>query len=223
MNTVRAERYSWWRALRSAPVSPTARHVALALSTYMDRDGGECFPAMSTLAKDTARSRRTVARAVSELDESGYLRVTSGGGRLPSGSYAPNHYQACMPVSHAMDDTDDVDDTDAREAVEAVASIGAVTPEPPWVTPEHGAVTPVTVSGVTHGTRSTQELAIEVPKEEPMSCPPGEQGRKIARRVKAGALSEEEGRAAAALVPGVGPRGEFERAFDDELRTEVAS
>lgn len=172
IETCRAERYTWWRGIRASTLTPTARHVGLTIATYMDKDGAGAWPSLATLADDTGRSRRTVARAVGELRELGFLEVESGGGRRGGGGYVSNRYVALIPVSVVMGDmaparNGDTDDTDSGES-EGNADAGTVTPEHGAVTSQQGTVSPVTGNGDTGGTRSTQELATEEPKEEPM-------------------------------------------------------
>ena len=92
-----ADRYAWWRALRRSTLTPTARHVAMAVSTYMNKDGAGAWPSMATLADDTGRSRAVVKRAVRELRDTGWLTVESGGGRRADGGYVSNRYRASIP------------------------------------------------------------------------------------------------------------------------------
>lgn len=51
-------------------------HRAIAVYMYLkDRANkdGTCYPAIGTIAKDLKLSRRTVQRAVADLEQSGYL------------------------------------------------------------------------------------------------------------------------------------------------------
>lgn len=202
IESVRAERYTWWRALRASSLTPTARHVALAIATYMDADGGGAWPSMATLSDDTGRSRRTVARAVQELEQAGYLDVSSGGGRRGDGGYVSNRYVATIPPElilppiGAMGDSDAMGDTPADPPDRP----GAVSSEPGAVSSQHGAVSPMTGSGVTHGTRGTQELAIQEPNQEPPSSStavdgaldPFAMGRRFADHVTAGRMTRQD-------------------------------
>lgn len=186
------DRYAWWRELRVSSVSATARHVALAISTYMDAGGGNAHPSMVTLANDTGRSRRTVARAVDELLRAGLLEVSSGGGRREDGGYFSNRYRASFPAptngamggNVATGDTDGSGtngpsngDTDGNGAWGGTAPTvssddGTVSSEHLAVSSGHGAVSPMTANGVTHGTRSTQEVPIQQPSQ-PTTLPDG--------------------------------------------------
>jgi len=63
-------------------------HRAVSVYMYLaDRSGrkGMCFPAMRTIAKELGMSRRTVIRAVKDLEENGYIsteqRWRENGGR----------------------------------------------------------------------------------------------------------------------------------------------
>lgn len=120
--TCYAERFTWWRAIRTSTLSPTARHVALTLATYMNKEGGGAWPSMATLADDTGRSRPVVKRAIRELRETGFLTVESGGGRRADGGYVSNRYRASIPSAvlipnGVVDDTDDA----SREVVDDTA------------------------------------------------------------------------------------------------------
>lgn len=51
-------------------------HRAIAVYMYLkDRANkdGTCYPAIGTIAKDLKLSRRTVQRAIADLEQSGYL------------------------------------------------------------------------------------------------------------------------------------------------------
>lgn len=88
-----------WRSAISSPASdltPTTRHVALALSLYMSERGDSAWPGLATLVEDTGRSRSTVIRALKELEQAGWLEVRHGGGRG-----RPNRYRATCPKRYA--------------------------------------------------------------------------------------------------------------------------
>lgn len=221
IESVRAERYSWWRALRASSLSPTARHVALTIATYMDAVGGGAWPSMATLADDTGRSRRTVARAVQELEEHGYLEVQSGGGRLVDGRYQHNRYVARMPADYLLPngDTDGNGDTHDR----APSDGGTVTPQHGAVSPQHGAVSPMTGNGVTHGTRSTQEVPTEEPKEVPSPhLDPFELGRRFAAHVASGQMTRQQAVRAAEHVDTHEDRRRFLEGLDSATREHAA-
>lgn len=72
-----------WRSLiAESDLPPTTRHVALALSLYMNEKGGSAFPGAERLARDTSLTDRAVRENLKILVERGYLRVLNpGGGR----------------------------------------------------------------------------------------------------------------------------------------------
>jgi predicted ArsR family transcriptional regulator len=79
---------AWRSAIIASTVGSSARLVALVLSTHMDRDGGSCFPSLTTLARETGLSRRTVCNALDELEHAGLVeRARTGRGR-------PTRYRA---------------------------------------------------------------------------------------------------------------------------------
>jgi hypothetical protein len=69
--------------------------VALALSTYMNMEGGSAFPGARRLAHDTGRHERTVRRHLGRLVADEWLAVVERGG--VRGEHRPNRYQALIP------------------------------------------------------------------------------------------------------------------------------
>jgi DNA-binding MarR family transcriptional regulator len=76
--------FTWRTAITESDLRPTSRHVALTLSLYMGEKGDHAWPAVTTLAEDTGLDRRTVQRALRELQDSGWLAVRIGGGHATS-------------------------------------------------------------------------------------------------------------------------------------------
>jgi hypothetical protein len=90
----RAERnrlFRWRDAIVNSTLTPTQRFVALVLSLHMDREGDSCWPSLSTLAAETGLSRRTVIRALNDLDPDFLMRKRGGPGR------GPTRYTAVLP------------------------------------------------------------------------------------------------------------------------------
>lgn len=160
-----ADRYAWWRALRGSTLRPTAWHVALGISTYMTKAGDGAWPSMATIAADTGRSRSTVARAVRELVDAGYLSIESGGGRRADGGYVSNRYLATTP-SGVTDDTDSASNGVTHDTDNGWSNgSGTVSSDEGAVSSEPGTVSSESSSGVTHDTRTAHELAIHHPKQ----------------------------------------------------------
>src|SRR4051812_41969679 len=67
--------FKWRKSVAAAGpgLSSKAHLVALTLSLHMNRDGGSCFPGVDLLAKECNLNRKTISRAVSELERSGYI------------------------------------------------------------------------------------------------------------------------------------------------------
>jgi hypothetical protein len=80
----------WTQAIGESDLDSTARHVARALSDFMDRNGA-CFPGREKIAKSTGYSVRTVERAIPKLEWKGWLEVERGTGRRS------NIYRATLP------------------------------------------------------------------------------------------------------------------------------
>lgn len=68
----------WRNAIFESGLSPKARLVGLALAKYY-RQGKECFPSYRTLWEDTGyTNNHTIADAINELKESGFIRIKKG-------------------------------------------------------------------------------------------------------------------------------------------------
>jgi hypothetical protein len=71
--------------------------VALALSTYMNIEGGSAFPGARNLAHDTGLHEHTIRLRLNELVEGEWLAVVERGG-LPGKERRANRYQAVIPT-----------------------------------------------------------------------------------------------------------------------------
>jgi len=81
---------TWRDAVRNSALPPTAKLVALALSTWMNRYG-DCRPAKETIARGCSLSVRAVDSTITALEAAGFLRVTRSKGR------STNRYKAATP------------------------------------------------------------------------------------------------------------------------------
>ena len=80
------------RLIRGAWVQPASRKfVLLALSFYADREtGGNAFPALATLARDTSMSDKQVRRHLQALESDGLIRATASARRGRGATYQIN-------------------------------------------------------------------------------------------------------------------------------------
>jgi hypothetical protein len=85
--------FAWRRAICTSDLPPTARHVALTLSLYMNGQGGSAFPGAPRLAKETGLSVRAVRQQLRGLSRGGWLCVDSRGG----GRGHATEYVAALP------------------------------------------------------------------------------------------------------------------------------
>ena len=87
---------SWRGRIIKSALPPVAKHVALTLSMHMNEVGSSCFPSLDTLADETSLSRRSVQRAIGELERWGWLAVSR-----PSkqGRGVSNRYTAVIRAS----------------------------------------------------------------------------------------------------------------------------
>jgi len=81
----------WRDVVRDSPLDSTAKGVAYALTTWMDRRG-HAFPGRATLAAGAGYRVRTIDRAIPRLEKAGLLRVVRNGGRSKT-----NYYIALLP------------------------------------------------------------------------------------------------------------------------------
>jgi hypothetical protein len=65
----------------ASQLRPPVRHVALTLSTHMSARGDSCFPSLTTLEAETGLARKTIWRALDELEGAGLLQRQRTPGR----------------------------------------------------------------------------------------------------------------------------------------------
>jgi hypothetical protein len=97
--------FRWQKALRDSELSPSARLVALTLSTYMNAQGEECFPSVPTLAHDTGLSVRAVQYALRQLEAGQWLSTTfrtHRRGDPTSSRYVAICTQVVQPLHHLV-------------------------------------------------------------------------------------------------------------------------
>jgi len=58
------------------PKDPTLRHVAHAVTFYMDENGNNSYPTQEQLAADTGYSRKTISRCIKEFKQRGLLIIS---------------------------------------------------------------------------------------------------------------------------------------------------
>ena len=77
----------------ASDLGSNARLVAHTLSTHMDRNGGSCFPSITTIQRESGLGRSTVCRALAELERAGFVQ------RLRGGRGRPTRYVATSPTA----------------------------------------------------------------------------------------------------------------------------
>lgn len=106
MSTI-APLFTWRSAISESERSATSKHVALALSLYMNERGGSAFPGAERLARDTSRHEVTIRRELGALVADGWLRlVVRGGGKGRANAYEasiPSLSQPMHPATLAVD------------------------------------------------------------------------------------------------------------------------
>jgi len=89
---VEAMRERWQRqVIADHPrLQPNYARVAMAINWHLNRDTGDAWPSIATLAQQTRLSERTVKRAVACLEGRGHMHVVHSPGRTS------NHYKPIL-------------------------------------------------------------------------------------------------------------------------------
>jgi Helix-turn-helix domain len=66
----------------ASDLGSSARLVALVLSTHMNRNGGSCYPSLTTLERETGLARKTVWKSIDALETAGLLTRERSRGRV---------------------------------------------------------------------------------------------------------------------------------------------
>lgn len=91
--------FHWRAVIMESDLPPLTRHVALTLSTFMDSDGTNAYPALKTLAAATGLHLTTVCAHLNALESAGLLkRHRSKGGRGVSTRYEARFEETVAPA-----------------------------------------------------------------------------------------------------------------------------
>jgi hypothetical protein len=118
VNGQRSAVIEWRAAILASRLKPSARLVALVLSTHMDSDGGSCFPSLTTLAREAGLSRRGVCYALCELEQARLVERARGDRGRATRYHAASAHGALVQTLHHVVQT--VHPRDARLAPEDV-------------------------------------------------------------------------------------------------------
>jgi|GEM_PF-4349879 len=86
----------FWATQQDAPAMQ--KIVLVMIANRLNKDTGDCFPSLDTLAKDTGMSRRTVINKIAQLEAAGLLFVKRSYNEHVKQN---NNYQLCTPSAHA--------------------------------------------------------------------------------------------------------------------------
>jgi DNA-binding transcriptional regulator LsrR (DeoR family) len=82
MTAARGYRWTWLEQVRArvetGALDDRAGHVALVLAVYYINGSNEAWPSQNTLANDSGLSRRTVQRALTDLENQQLLEIRHG-------------------------------------------------------------------------------------------------------------------------------------------------
>lgn len=92
--------FTWRSAIADSQLPAATRHVALALSLYMNERGGSAHPGPTLLAHDTGLHLSTVKAKLAELERTGWLVCRERGG-IKGVRKCANVYEARVPVVSA--------------------------------------------------------------------------------------------------------------------------
>lgn len=91
-----APKYDWQDAIAESDLSPTTRHVAWAVSMYVNSKTSTAWPGATRLANDTGLHLSTVKERLVELEEKGWLTCRARGGKRGEVKTA-NEYSLAYP------------------------------------------------------------------------------------------------------------------------------
>ncbi len=84
-----ARKFAWLEAVaRDASLRASASRLAIVLSAFFNRESGDAWPSMDTLADLLGMTRRGVQKLIEALVEAGFLDRDIGGGRKSTNVYA---------------------------------------------------------------------------------------------------------------------------------------
>lgn len=84
----------WVQLIWDTTLTTKAKVTAAYLSIHMNRHQQLAWPALDTIAVKTSQSRRSVIRAIQELESTGWLKVKHGGPKKGSNRYSPSFPKA---------------------------------------------------------------------------------------------------------------------------------
>jgi DNA-binding transcriptional MocR family regulator len=84
-----AERFAWVRAVIAAEPRPTLAEVSVAvtLAEHYNAERGEAWPAQQRIAHLTRMHRRSIRKALDELEQRGFIACVKGGGPRSSARF----------------------------------------------------------------------------------------------------------------------------------------
>jgi len=96
--------YNWRDYIKTihGPEQSTTRHVLLALSSYMDKDGKDCYPSQEQLAKETGLSKKTVSKHLQIAQQEGWIKIIPHKGK--GQAWKNNIYLPTIP-KHLQDES----------------------------------------------------------------------------------------------------------------------
>ena len=92
--------------LEQQGLEPVDKLVLLGIANHADRDGGNAWPSLATLALYVGRGDQTVRRSIRELQKRGLLDVVVQGGQGSHGGYRSNLYRVIMHRAITCDTPD---------------------------------------------------------------------------------------------------------------------
>lgn len=141
-------KHAWLKAIQEeGGPRPVLRHIALVLASFMDADGGKCYPGQRMIAERTGLSQKAVSQAIPELEELGWIHRE----RKSANPASPTVYTPRIPpnvttlVRH-----------DATTESSHVSKVHVTTLVPPRDYPGSSRVT-------TEGSRSSSVVSSEIP------------------------------------------------------------
>lgn len=111
------DRLNWLACLNcKTDIKPAMLKVSAALACRLNSKTGRLDPSVNTLAKDTAMDRRSVNRAIRDLEDNKIISIdhSTGGGYAKTNSYALLPLTSESPLTHASPLTPESQTPDRR-------------------------------------------------------------------------------------------------------------
>lgn len=142
--------WRWRHAVAQSSLHATTKHVLSTLSTWMNSNGGSCYPSVELVAKRSGFTKKTVCTHLKIAEAAGWIEIDKAG--FNGRAWRRNEYEARFP-----DGDDDSSKSATRKSRQNAAGVGYLATD--------GGVTEAREAGyeVTHVINTPRELSTNSP------------------------------------------------------------